>query len=280
MTGKLVAFSALAAVGAAALYEGFAIRSYTITTPKWEHGNHARFAVVSDLHSVLFGEEQRGILAVLRRLQPDYILLPGDIVDEHRPPIHAHAFLCGAADIAPTWFAPGNHEYRAGCLPSIIRMVERCGVTALLDTAAAVDTLAGPMIIAGCEDPEKTKRCDPRYDWRARIRRNFGGMGQSEAFAVLLAHHPEYSQLYGTLGFDLVVSGHAHGGQARMPFLLNGVIAPDEGLLPHYAGGCYRQGQTAHIVSRGVVVYAYVPRIFNPPEIVCIEVMGTGEFTE
>lgn len=276
MLGSMIAFSTMLAAGTAALYEGLVVRTYCVTTSKWARGKTARFVAVSDLHSILFGKGQRDILSRMRGLYPDYILLPGDIVDEHRPPENARAFLRGVAGIAPTWYAPGNHEYRTRCMPAVVRMVERCGVTALLDEAVSVRGSAGPLLVAGCEDPEKVLREDPSYDWSMEIRRNFGQMGESDAFTVLLAHHPEHSMLYGELGFDLVLSGHAHGGQARLPYLLNGVVAPEEGFFPKYAGGCYLQGKTAHVVCRGVVVYEGIPRVFNPPEIVAIDVIGTG----
>lgn len=275
MLGSITAFAALSLAGTAALYEGLVVRKYTITTRKWQRGNTLRFVLMSDLHSTLFGKGQREILSLVRELRPDHILLAGDIVDEHRPPIHAHMFLSGVAHIAPTWYALGNHEYRSHCVPAIVRMVERCGVRALLDSSEQLQTPAGPLLIAGCEDPEKMVQQGKNYSWLAAMRHSFADIRGSGLFTVLIAHHPEHSALYGKLGFDLAVSGHAHGGQVRIPFLLNGLAAPDQGAFPQYAGGLYWQGSMAHIVSRGTVVYHELPRIFNPPEIAVIEVRGT-----
>ena len=89
-----------------------------------------------------------------------------------------------------------------------------------------------------------------------------------------MAHRPDFIEDYSRLGFDLVLSGHTHGGQVRIPFLLNGLYAPNQGYFPKYAGGLYDVGGTRLLVSRGLSYYPELPRIFNPPEIVLMEIKG------
>ena len=91
-------------------------------------------------------------------------------------------------------------------------------------------------------------------------------------FSLLLAHRPARIQQYLSGGYDLVLCGHAHGGQWRIPGILNGLLAPDEGFFPKYAGGTYRFDETTMIVSRGLARESTrVPRLYNPPELVLVE---------
>lgn len=92
----------------------------------------------------------------------------------------------------------------------------------------------------------------------------------------MLSHRPERIESYKKYNFDLVLSGHAHGGQVRIPFLLNGLYAPNQGLFPKYAGGLYTHNNLNHVVSRGLSYNPKLPRIFNPPEIVIVELRGSN----
>ena len=94
-----------------------------------------------------------------------------------------------------------------------------------------------------------------------------------ESFSILLAHRPQQADIYSKYGFDLVLSGHSHGGQVRIPFLINGLFTPTDGFFPDYAGGAYSLSeQTKLIVSRGLCKDA-VPRVFNPPELVFVDIL-------
>ena len=101
---------------------------------------------------------------------------------------------------------------------------------------------------------------------------NFAELSEKPQFKILVAHRPELIELYKKYPFDLVVSGHAHGGQVRIPFLLNGLFAPNQGLFPKYAGGAYIHENLTHIVSRGLSFSPKLPRVFNPPEIVVVNI--------
>ncbi|MDO4733224.1 MAG: metallophosphoesterase, partial [Bacillota bacterium] len=90
--------------------------------------------------------------------------------------------------------------------------------------------------------------------------------------SILLSHRPECTAFYESSGFDLELSGHAHGGQLRIPGLLNGLYAPNQGFFPKYAGGLYQLGKTSLLVSRGLCK-SRLPRVFNRPELAIIELL-------
>lgn len=271
----MVGCAALLACGTTAFYQGRVVRRYAQVTGKWRCGVPVRFVVVSDLHNLMHGERQADLLADIRALRPDYILLPGDIFDVARPPAAARDFLLGAAALAPTYYAPGNHEYRTHQLPAILRLVRCCGIIPLLDESVQLDTRLGPLLLAGCEDTERIRQGDRSYDAAFAFQTAFEHVAGSGAYTVLLAHRPEHIERYSAAGFELVISGHTHGGFGNIPLLMNGFFASGQGFFPRYAGGRYRwRNGTTHIISRGLATYQEFPRVFNPPEIVVVDVNG------
>ena len=97
----------------------------------------------------------------------------------------------------------------------------------------------------------------------------------SDAFTVLLSHRPEFFDLYVQQGFPLVLSGHAHGGQIRLPFL-GGILAPGQGFFPEYDSGLYTDETTSMVVSRGLGNSVFPFRLNNPPEIIIITLKGAS----
>ena len=138
---------------------------------------------------------------------------------------------------------------------------------------------AGNTIItfAGIDDPYMELFEHPAFDWEGEMENAFESLRNEPGFKILLAHRPERIDEYKKYGFDLVVSGHSHGGQIRIPLILNGLYAPDQGWFPKYAGGMYKHGELTHIVSRGASNPLPVPRVFNPPEVVVIDVKGSAQ---
>ncbi|MGX8705934.1 MAG: metallophosphoesterase, partial [bacterium] len=125
--------------------------------------------------------------------------------------------------------------------------------------------------LCGVDDPRAWSNDAAIY--AARLRE----LPAAESYAVLLAHRPEYAELYAECGFDLVLSGHAHGGQWRVPGLLNGLFAPNQGLFPKYTGGVYQIDDTTMVVSRGLARESTrVPRFYNRPELVIVELDKNG----
>lgn len=263
-----------ACLGTAALYQGLMVRSYTIDTPKYRQGERLKLVVLSDLHSCPAGTIGTQLIQCVQQQKPDYILLPGDIIDDHYPPAPAWKLLRGLAAIAPTYYVPGNHEYRTRQMPRILSNLHKCGVHVLMDQQILIAANSASLLLCGWEDPEKFRMQNLQPARSQAPNRPFSPIANQAAYSILLAHRPETIRDYLPLGFDLVVSGHAHGGQVRIPYLINGVFASGQGLFPRLAGGCYRYANTTHIISRGLVVYPYIPRIFNPPELTVVTVQG------
>ena len=137
------------------------------------------------------------------------------------------------ADRWPVYYAAGNHEYRTGRLAEIKKLLTACGAV-VLDGKCVRVAAGGQMVqIGGIDDPETGEE-----NWEAQLSAAGSGLDGSH-FSILLTHRPERVSDYADSGFDLVLAGHAHGGQWRLPGLINGVLAPNQGLFPSYAGGRY-----------------------------------------
>ena len=256
---------------------------YTVKTQK-NIGSKAnvRIVLISDLHSRYHGiynaksrgKNQDKLIRRIQRCKPDIIAIAGDLFDDHARIDGAVAFLKGIQSTKiPTFYAPGNHEYRSKRFDSMLNIVEKHGVKVLEDKYCAVNLDGIHMHIAGAADTIKTKHHDPLYSQAKAANAAFGSLND-DMYNLLILHRPRSVTLYKKYPFDLAVSGHLHGGQMRIPFLLNGFFTPSEGFFPKYAGGAYKQGSMTHIVGRGVSVNPpFVPRIFNRTELVVIDIV-------
>ncbi len=222
-----------------------------------------RFAVIADLHCCDYGQDSRQLLEAVARGAPDGVLLTGDILDDSMPLERGCAALKELAARWPCYYVTGNHD------AYLAEEVAACGVTVLQGDYLDITVKDQPIRICGVADP------------RAEGWEVFGGRLDSlaqansghEGFTLLLAHRPDRIGQYLPGGYDLIVSGHAHGGQWRIPGLLNGVIAPGQGLFPQYAGGRYDLEGTVFLVSRGLARESTrVPRFYNRPELLFVDV--------
>lgn len=254
----------------AAFYNGLIIRRYSIKTDKLGDGQSMRAVLLSDLHSHIYGDNQNKLISKIKAQDPDIILLAGDIANYVIPIEGTELLLHGIQNIAPVFYVSGNHEYWSDNIENIKEMIRSYGVIILEDEYKEIVVNDIPLIIAGVDDPEWSRY--EKKNNRKSMATNFSGLEDEHQFKILIAHRPELIELYKKYPFDLVVSGHAHGGQVRIPFLLNGLLAPNQGWFPKYAGGMYKHGGLTHIVSRGISFNPRLPRIFNPPEIVVIDI--------
>lgn len=249
-----------------------AIRQYTISTGKLTAP--VRIALITDLHSCTYGPGQTELLDALQAQSPDLVLLGGDIVDDDRPAAPALVFLEAVATRYPCYYVTGNHEYRRGGVDALKAAIRAAGITVLEGDCAPVQISGQTLNLCGVDDPavgEDVFRHQLEQTAECRV---------PGAYTLLLSHHPERIEQYAAYGFDLVLSGHAHGGQWRIPLLLNGLIAPNQGLFPEYAGGLYAAaptdppGGTTLLLSRGLARESTpVPRIFNRPELVILDLL-------
>ena len=259
---RLMVLAALIVLALIGLDQRMIVRRYTVESDKVTAP--VRLAVIADFHGCDYGDE---LIPAVEALQPDVVLLPGDIFDDVMPWDASEALVRALAERWPCYYVTGNHEYWSGRVGEICRIIEAAGVT-VLDQDCAELTINGQNVnLCGIPDPYANVNT-----WDA-LTSATGDMHQ-EGFTVLLAHRPELIVQYAAKGaFDLVVSGHAHGGQVRIPFLVNGLFAPHQGWFPQYAGGMYEVDGTTMIVSRGLARESTAaPRIFNRPELVLVEI--------
>lgn len=232
-----------------------------------------RIAQISDLHDAELGKDHSKLLAALRRVQPDMIAITGDILDANRMDMEKSlSFAKQAAEIAPTYYVNGNHEAlldKADYARLVGQMYEY-GITVLEDEAVAIErgeaniALIGLNDIghleAGCVDEKITAM-------QAALERL---LSQNSGFSIVLSHRPELIDTYAQTNADMVFSGHAHGGQFRLPWI-GGLFAPGQGPLPQYDAGLYQVGKTALVVSRGIGNSSFPFRFNNRPELVVVE---------
>ena len=257
-------------------YNGLAIRRYSVEAPGI--ARPVRIALVTDLHSCAYGPDERELLDAIDAQAPDLILLGGDIFDDDLPDDNAEIFLRGIDGRYPVYYVTGNHEYWSGegGFARKMAFLESCGVVRLSGDTAAVEINGARLRLCGVDDPYAWA---DSYGFAERTEGSFreqvsqaAGQAEGGEYTILLTHRPELLDVYSQYDFDLVVAGHAHGGQWRIPGILNGLYAPNQGLFPAYAGGRYEQNGTVMIVSRGLARESTrVPRWYNRPELVIVD---------
>lgn len=248
-----------------------AVTEISLTTsklPKSFHGS--KIVHLSDLHNKCFGKDQRKIIDAIKEIEPEIIVFTGDLIDSRRyDEAPSLALLEALVQIAPTYVVNGNHEWRSGKFLSFERKIKDIGVRVLRNETVKIEKEDAQIYITGIDDPASEQRADQVVTTeniqKAMIEETEG------SFNLLLAHRPELLSLYAAYPFDAVFSGHAHGGQIRLPFM-GGVIAPNQGLWPTYTEGMHTMDNTTMIVSRGLGNSLFPFRIFNRPEIIVLTV--------
>ena len=220
---------------------------------------------ISDLHNKLFGADQHRLIEKVSECMPDIILVTGDIVDRSRTDIEkAVSFVEEAVKLAPVYYVTGNHE-------EDLAEEEFNQLTAAIEEAGAVwldDEITGVLIgsgkdklaLAGISNSSLTGPVTQEL-----VKEADGG-----SLTILLAHQPQLLNYYAIQGYDMVFSGHAHGGQWRLPFI-GGVIAPGQGFFPEYTEGEHVEGNTTMYISRGLGNSICPLRLFNRPEVVWVK---------
>ena len=234
---------------------------------------------VSDLHNKLFGKKQERLIKKVKQQKPDVIVVTGDLIDSNHPDVEAGLlFMEEAVKIAPVYFVTGNHDnwlsdtntYR------LFRGMEQLGVNVLVDESKKLTLGQGNEYIClwGIDDDTQALKSKLREVLSQLSKESFGeetekGKVAERTFTLLLAHEPQLFPVYAEFDVDLVLSGHAHGGQFRIPFV-GGLVAPDQGFLPVYTKGIYEDNQSRMIVSAGLGNSVVPQRLLNRPELVKI----------
>jgi len=258
-----------------AFYNGLVVKKYIITTNKLNMGESVRIVLITDLHSHIYGQNQTKLVSLIKKQKPDIIALAGDIADDVVPIEGTKQFLASIKGLAPTYYVSGNHEFWSDNINNIKATIREYDVTILENSYEQIKVRNSNIIIGGVDDPDVVLYEKPDFDWQGEMNNVFSKLKDKPNFNVLLAHRPELIEIYKENSFDLVLSGHSHGGQVRLPFILNGLFAPNQGWFPKYAGGEYKHASLTHIVSRGLSYNPRLPRVFNPPEVVVIDIKGS-----
>lgn len=227
-----------------------------------------RIAHVSDLHNAEFGEDNAQLLAMLRELEPDIIAITGDLVDSRRTNLDvALDFVREAVKIAPCYYVTGNHEARISEFPQLESGLKAAGVTVLRNDMVTLERAGETIRIIGGDDYSMNADINAEESI-ARIKSEIQAL-PTDGYTILLFHRPELCARFAGVGFELVLSGHAHGGQVRIPFV-GGLIAPDQGFFPKYDAGLYTVADMSLVVSRGLGNSIVPLRVNNRPEVVLI----------
>ena len=223
-----------------------------------------RIAVLSDLHSAVFGEENADLFAAVAAESPEYIFLLGDLEDafHDRIPGYVSTLAEGFSAIAPTYYVTGNHEWGIGDVRELKKELEAGGVTVLSNETVPLERLGDTLYLAGIDDPSGFADQKTPETVAAELYAEYG-----DVCWFLLAHRNDhFESQYSLLGADLVLSGHGHGGCIRLPFT-DGLISTDRSLFPTYTSGLYEANGSQLFVSRGLGNSNTSFRLFNHPEV-------------
>lgn len=227
-----------------------------------------RIAQVSDLHNKDFGEGYGQLLTLLSQINPDIIVVTGDLIDSRQTDLDiALEFAWQAGKIARVYYVSGNHEARIPEYEDLKIGLVKAGVVILENQKVEITREGESITLMGIDDPSFQE--DYLFgDSESVARQAIEDLqNESDGYTVLLSHRPELFDLYVDTEMDLVFSGHAHGGQFRLPFI-GGLVAPNQGFFPEYDAGLFSEGSTTMIVSRGVGNSIIPIRVNNRPEIV------------
>lgn len=223
---------------------------------------------ISDLHNTEFGKNQKTLIEKTKEINPDIIFITGDLIDSYNTNIDiSMKYIDGITDIAPIYFIPGNHESRIESYNELCARLTSSGVKILNNKNVFIQKDSSSIGLIGLDDPAfiQTSNQDELFK---KLLVDLSKDMDSD-FKILLSHRPEKLVDYKDAKVDLVFSGHAHGGQFRIPFV-GGLLAPNQGFFPKYTSGIYKEENTSMIVSRGLGNSIFPFRINNSPELVVV----------
>lgn len=241
---------------------------YTVSDEEIPEGfDGFTLAQVSDFHNTHSKILQKDILSELERIKPDIILLTGDYIDCRKTDIPlAVSYAEKLIKIAPVYFSTGNHEAYTEDFPVLERELLSLGVNVLRNSSSEIEKNGEKIYIMGLDDPTM-EECEDKY---ATIRETIDNAPYDDSvYTVTLSHRPELFSVYCEKGLDLILSGHAHGGQFRIPFI-GGLYIPTEGLFPKYTEGLHKENGTHMVISRGIGASIFPIRLNNRPELVTV----------
>lgn len=233
-----------------------------------------RIAQVSDLHNTELGKDNKKLIQMLEESTPDIIAITGDLIDASDTDIEvALSFAEKAMQIAPCYYVTGNHEASASEYGQLRDGLLALGVVILENQNIEIERGSEVITVIGVNEPS-FQPIEVTEDYSAMMNECLNPLvAENTNYKILLSHRPELFQVYVQNNIDLVLSGHAHGGQFRIPFI-GGLVAPNQGILPTYDAGVYTKDQTNMVVSRGIGNSIIPIRFNNRPEIILIELLN------
>lgn len=269
--------AAVAGIGAGAagvaLYGNkcLSITEYTVSLPTLpESFSGMRLVHLSDLHAASFGDGQLHLLHAIDTLRPEQVLITGDLIDRRRTKTRhdmepALCLLRALADKYPTMRVDGNHEVRSCVGQEFVKLAALTGVKDVTGTCLSLRRGEEEITVVGIPDVAVFQDDDDA--WAQHMHTVCAPY--KDTFVLALSHRPQYLSAYAAEGLPLVLCGHAHGGQWRLPFI-RGLYAPEQGVFPRYTQGVHQEGDTRMVISRGLGNSGFPMRLFNRPEIVVI----------
>lgn len=232
--------------------------------------NDYKILQISDLHNKRFGKNQSRLIKHTLDINPDIIVITGDLVDDAKESFdNALDYIKGVIDYLPIFYVAGNHEKTANLYETLKVDLEMLGVIVLEDDIYLIEKDQAFINLIGVLDPEF-------YDSYYNVLINtVNSLYESEMFNILLSHRPEILDLYASTNVELVFTGHAHGGQVRLPFI-GALLAPDQGVFPKYTSGVHTINNTTMVISRGLGESIIPIRTFNRPELVVVNLYKTN----
>lgn len=270
--GCLTALIILALIAAAAAFlikdsrEDLEISRYEVASQKLpESFDGFKIVQLSDLHGAEFGEDGMELVDKVGSLEPDMIALTGDFVTDEGDLAAVEKLAARLVKLCPVYFVSGNHEFGSGLAVKVRNILERAGVKYLSNEYLTINRGDDEILLGGVEDP--LAYADMLSPDELAQKMNDAA---PDAFKILLGHRNYWMTEYPELPVDLIFCGHAHGGLIRIPGV-GGLIGTDRRLFPDFDAGEYNNGRYTLIVSRGLGNSVPIPRVFNRPEIVCVE---------
>lgn len=270
--GCLTALIILALIAAAAAFlikdsrDDLEISRYEVKSQKLpESFDGFKIVQLSDLHGAEFGEDGMGLVEKVKELEPDIIALTGDFVTDEGDLAAVEKLAARLVKLCPVYFVSGNHEFGSGLAVKVRNILERAGVKYLSNEYLTISRGEDEILLGGVEDP--LAYADMLSPDELAQKMNDAA---PDAFKILLGHRNYWMTEYPELPVDLIFCGHAHGGLIRIPGV-GGLIGTDRRLFPDFDAGEYNNGRYTLIVSRGLGNSVPIPRVFNRPEIVCVE---------
>lgn len=247
------------------------VTDYDVTDSKIpEDFNNYRIVQVSDFHNTTSKKLTNDLIEEIKKQKPNMIVLTGDLIDSRKTDVNiAINFIKEIKDIAPIYYVTGNHEARVREFGELKEQMNSLGINILENKAIAIKQNDSTLNLIGIDDPSFANEVAVSDSEIIRTEIN-SLVYDKDSYTILLSHRPETFETYISENINLIFTGHAHGGQIRIPFI-GGIVAPNQGLFPKYTSGKYEEKNTIMIVSRGIGNSVFPFRINNRPELISVE---------